>query len=377
MQAILGLEDGTWFKGRSFTGSGEASGEVIFNTGMSGYQEVLTDPSYTRQLVCMTYPHMGNYGINLQDLESERIQLAALIVKECCRSPSNWGSVKSLDSYLQEQNVLGLEGIDTRALTRHIRLNGAMRAYISTEEQDPDQVVDMARQIPHMEGLNVVQEVTPAEPYLWTDQGPQKVQLQNGQSPWSGHGLRVVVYDCGSKWNILRLLHAQNMQVLAVPVHYSAKQVQDLDPQALFLTSGPGDPAAVPDLIHNVALLAEDLPIGAICLGQQILGLALGGKSFKLKFGHHGLNHPVRNLELNKVEISSQNHGFCIDISDVDDLQQTRINLNDYTLEGFKHKKKPLMAVQYHPEAAPGPLDSLMFFQEFSGMLHKLYAAQD
>ncbi len=375
MQAILGLEDGTWFKGRSFTGPGETSGEVIFNTGMSGYQEILTDPSYRKQMICMTYPHIGNYGLNHQDMESGQVHLSAFIVKECCRQPSNWRSTKSLKSYLEEQNVLGLEGIDTRALTRHIRLQGAMRAYISTMESDPQQVVAKSREIPKMQGLNVVQEVSPNAPYLWTEHGPQQLQIQQGKFHWPGQGLRIVVYDCGCKWNILRLLHSYNMQVLAVPAHYTAQQVKDLDPQAIFLSNGPGDPAALEDLVHNVALLSKDLPVGGICLGHQVLGLALGATSFKLKFGHHGLNHPVRNLEQDKVEISSQNHGFCVDIKALEQLQQTRINLNDSTLEGFKHKQKPLLAVQYHPEAAPGPHDSQQFFIEFAEMLHKLYSS--
>ncbi|MFP4671823.1 MAG: glutamine-hydrolyzing carbamoyl-phosphate synthase small subunit [Desulfohalobiaceae bacterium] len=372
MQAILALEDGTWFKGRSFTGPGETWGEVIFNTGMSGYQEILTDPSYRKQMVCMTYPHMGNYGINPQDMESEQVQVSAFIVKECCRQPSNWRSTISLQDYLRQQNALGLEDIDTRALTRHIRLHGAMRGCISTQEGDPAKVVAKAREIPGMEGQNLVQEATPDQPYLWTDAGPQPIQ-DNREFKWPGKGLRVIVYDCGSKWNILRLLQAQGLQVLGVPASSSAEQVKALDPDAIFLSNGPGDPAALPDLVHNVALLSEELPIGGICLGHQVLGLALGASSFKLKFGHHGLNHPVRNLELGKVEISSQNHGFCVDIQGLDQLQQTRINLNDSTLEGFKHTKKPLMVVQYHPEAAPGPHDSQSFFAEFGAMLRRLY----
>ncbi|MGM0424860.1 MAG: glutamine-hydrolyzing carbamoyl-phosphate synthase small subunit [Thermodesulfobacteriota bacterium] len=376
MQAILALEDGTWFRGRSFTGPGETGGEVIFNTGMSGYQEILTDPSYRKQMVCMTYPHMGNYGINPQDMESEQVQVSAFIVKECCRQPSNWRSTISLQDYLQEQNALGLEDIDTRALTKHIRINGAMRGYISTQEGNPQKVVAKAREIPCMEGQNLVQEATPKQPYLWTTAGPEAIQ-DTQRFQWPVQGLKVVVYDCGSKWNILRILQEQGLQVLAVPAHFSATQVKALQPDAIFLSNGPGDPAALPDLVHNVALLSQDLPIGGICLGHQVLGLALGAQSFKLKFGHHGLNHPVRNLELGKVEISSQNHGFCVDIQGLDHLLQTRINLNDSTLEGFKHTQKPLMVVQYHPEAAPGPHDSHSFFAEFATMLRKLYFTEN
>ncbi|MFP4393282.1 MAG: glutamine-hydrolyzing carbamoyl-phosphate synthase small subunit [Desulfohalobiaceae bacterium] len=376
MQAILGLEDGTWFTGRSFTGAGETGGEVIFNTGMSGYQEILTDPSYRKQMVCMTYPHIGNYGINPQDMESEQVQVSAFIVKECCRQPSNWRSAISLQDYLQQQNVLGLEDIDTRALTKHIRVHGAMRGFISTQDHDPQKIVAKAREIPPMLGQNLVQEATPKKPYLWTSAGPEVIQgIQEFQ--WPDQGLRVAVYDCGSKWNILRLLQEQGLQVLGVPADFTAAQVKALQPDAIFLSNGPGDPAALSELVHNVALLSQDLPVGGICLGHQILGLALGAKSFKLKFGHHGLNHPVRNLELNKVEISSQNHGFCVDIQGLNELQQTRINLNDSTLEGFKHTQKPLMVVQYHPEAAPGPHDSHSFFIEFAAMLRKLYFTEN
>jgi carbamoyl-phosphate synthase small subunit len=324
----------------------------------------------------MTYPHMGNYGINPQDMESGQVQVSAFIVKECCRQPSNWSSTISLQDYLQQQNALGLEDIDTRALTKHIRVHGAMRGYISTLESDPQKVVAKARQIPPMQGQNLVQEATPGQPYLWTHAGPEVILDPQGFS-WPGQGLKVAVYDCGSKWNILRLLQDQGLQVLAVPAHYSADQVKALQPDAIFLSNGPGDPAALPDLVHNVALLSQDLPVGGICLGHQVLGLALGAQSFKLKFGHHGLNHPVRNLELGKVEISSQNHGFCVDIQGLDNLQKTRINLNDSTLEGFKHSKKPLMVVQYHPEAAPGPQDSQYFFAEFAAMLRRLYFTEN
>ncbi|MCF8105328.1 MAG: glutamine-hydrolyzing carbamoyl-phosphate synthase small subunit [Desulfohalobiaceae bacterium] len=371
MRAILGLEDGTWFEGRSFTGPGEADGEVIFNTGMSGYQEILTDPSYCRQLVCMTYPHIGNYGVNPEDVESGRVQAAGFIVKECCRQPSNFRSVSPLPEYLQENGILGLEGIDTRALTRHIRLQGAMRGVISTEEQDPARVVARAREIPSMQGLNLVDQVTCEVPYLWTENGPEPVRLEQGTSPWSGPGYKVVVYDFGAKWYILKLLKQQGLQVLVLPAGYRAKEVEKLGPDAVFLTNGPGDPAAMPDIIHQISLLIEDYPVGGICLGHQLLGLAMGGNSFKLKFGHHGLNHPVKHLDSGRIEISSQNHGFCVDVSNVDTLKQTYVNLNDNTLEGFVHKDKPIMAVQFHPEAGPGPHDSRRFFNSFYGMIQK------
>ncbi len=369
--AILALEDGTYFRGVSFTGEGETGGEVIFNTGMTGYQEILTDPSYRHQLVTMTYPHIGNYGINPQDIESEKIHLAGFIVKECCKVPSNWRSTLSLPEYLKKHGVMGIEGIDTRALTRHIRLRGAMRAYISTTKRNPQEVVEMARSIPKMEGLNLVDEVTTSTPYVW-ENGPKHVDITKGGFSWKGKGIRLVVYDFGVKWNILRILEKEGFEVLVVPSFYSASQVKSLSPHALFLSNGPGDPAALDSILHEVSLLIEDLPTGGICLGHQILGLVLGGSSYKLKFGHHGVNHPVKRLDQAHVEITSQNHGFCVDISKIDYLKQTHINLNDQTLEGFVHKKLPIMSVQYHPEAAPGPHDSRYFFKEFAQMVKRV-----
>ena len=369
MKAILGLEDGTWFSGESFTGPGQAEGEVIFNTGMTGYQEVLTDPSYRRQMVCMTYPHIGNYGVNAEDVESSRVQVAGFIVKECCRRPSNYRHAASLPEYLIENGVLGLEGIDTRALTRHIRLKGAMRGVISTSDSDPVQVVEKARAIPAMQGLNLVDEVSTTVPFCWTENGVQEVSLQDAAFQWPAQGPRVVVYDFGVKWNILRLLKAQGLQILVVPASFSAADVKKCDPDGVFLSNGPGDPAALPAIVHEVALLTEQYPVGGICLGHQILGLALGGRSYKLKFGHHGLNHPVKDRDSGQIAITSQNHGFCVDVSQVDSLRQTHVNLNDSTLEGFVHQEKPIMAVQFHPEAAPGPHDSRGFFQAFREMI--------
>ncbi len=369
--AILALEDGTYFYGTSFTGEGESGGEVIFNTGMTGYQEILTDPSYKHQLVTMTYPHIGNYGINPEDIESNKIHLAGFIVKECCKEPSNWRSTLSLPEYLKEYGVMGIEGIDTRALTKHIRLQGAMRGYISTKEEDPKKVVEMARSIPQMEGLNLVDEVTTSTPYLWKD-GPQQVKLENGKYRWKEMGMRLVVYDFGVKWNILRILQKEGFEILVVPSFFSASQVKALSPDAIFLSNGPGDPAALHSILHEISLLIEDFPTGGICLGHQILGLVLGGSSYKLKFGHHGVNHPVKRIDQAHVEITSQNHGFCVDISKVDYLKQTHINLNDQTLEGFVHKKLPIMAVQYHPEAAPGPHDSRYFFKDFAEMVKRV-----
>ena len=371
MQAILALEDGTWFEGRTFTGPGQASGEVIFNTGMTGYQEVLTDPSYRKQMVCMTYPHIGNYGVNLDDVESDRVQVAAFIVKECCETPSNWSATESLPHYLSRHGVLGIEGIDTRALTRHIRLHGAMRGFITTKERDPDAVVDLARSIPPMEGLNLVDEVTCRQPYAWKDGKPLPVDLEDGLYNWPGPGIRVVCFDYGIKWNILRLLTAGGFDVLAVPSWFTADQVEKLAPQAVFLSNGPGDPAALPEIVQVASQLMDTYPTAGICLGHQLLGLALGGPSFKLKFGHHGCNHPVKDLTSGKIEISSQNHGFCVDVSTVDALVQTHVNLNDNTLEGFAHKTRPILAVQHHPEAGPGPHDSRYFFTRFKEMVER------
>jgi carbamoyl-phosphate synthase small subunit len=368
MRAILALEDGTWFAGRSFTGEGEAGGEVIFNTGMTGYQEVLTDPSYIGQMVCMTYPLIGNYGVNPEDVESDRVQVEAMIVKECCKQPSNWRATQSLPDYLRDAGVVGLEGIDTRALTRHLRIHGAKRGVISTRNVPVQELVEQARALPSMEGANLVQQVNVPGPYVWDGQGPKPVNIDQDFS-WSGRGYRVVVFDFGIKWSILRILQEKGLDLLMVPSTFTAEQVMALNPDAVFLGNGPGDPAAVTEAVRTAAALTNKLPMAGICLGQQIMGLALGGTTFKLKFGHHGLNHPVKELATGRVEISSQNHGFCVDFGQADFYEPTHVNLNDNTLEGFRHKTKPLMAVQHHPEAGPGPHDCRSFFDRFISML--------
>ncbi|WP_045221062.1 glutamine-hydrolyzing carbamoyl-phosphate synthase small subunit [Desulfonatronum thioautotrophicum] len=368
MRALLALEDGTCFTGRSFTGEGEAGGEVIFNTGMTGYQEVLTDPSYIGQMVCMTYPLMGNYGVNLEDVESDRVQVEAMIVKECCKQPSNWQATQSLPDYLRDAGVIGLEGIDTRALTRHLRIHGAKRGIISTRNVPARELVEQAQALPSMEGANLVQRVSVPGPYVWDGARPKPVNLE-GDFSWTGQGYRVVVFDYGIKWSILRILQEKGLDLLMVPSTFTAEQVLALQPDAVFLGNGPGDPAAVTETIQTVTELSEVLPMAGICLGQQIMGLALGGATYKLKFGHHGLNHPVKELATGRVEISSQNHGFCVDFGQADFYEPTHINLNDNTLEGFRHKTKPLMAVQHHPEAGPGPHDCRSFFDRFVSML--------
>ncbi|GAB6057362.1 glutamine-hydrolyzing carbamoyl-phosphate synthase small subunit [Desulfonatronum parangueonense] len=369
MRAILALEDGTWFAGRSFTGEGEAGGEVIFNTGMTGYQEVLTDPSYIGQMVCMTYPLIGNYGVNPENVESDRVQAEAMIVKECCKQPSNWRATQSLPDYLRDAGIVGLEGIDTRALTRHIRIHGAKRGIISTRNVPVQELIDQARSLPSMEGANLVQNVEVPGPYVWDGRRPRFVTLDQGKYAWPGPGHRVVVFDFGIKWSILRILQEKGLDLLVVPASFTTDQVMALRPDAVFLGNGPGDPASLTDIVQTVTELTDKLPMAGICLGQQIMGRALGGTTYKLKFGHHGLNHPVKELETGRVEISSQNHGFCVDFGSADFYHPTHVNLNDNTLEGFRHKTKPLMAVQHHPEAGPGPHDCRSFFDRFVTML--------
>lgn len=371
MRAILALADGTLFEGRSFTGPGESSGEVIFNTGMTGYQEVLTDPSYVGQMVCMTYPHIGNYGVNLDDVESDRVQVEAFLIKECCHEPSNWRSKESLPDYLKRHAVMGVEGIDTRALTRHIRIHGAQQAILSTEADDPQALVDRAKALPPMEGANLAAKVTPAEPYVWDGAKPVPAKLKDGAHQWADRGPRLVVFDFGIKWNMLRLLAAEGFECLMVPASTSAGDVRAHKPDAVFFSSGPGDPAALTDTIETMREIIPEYPVGGICLGHQLLGLALGGTTYKLKFGHHGLNHPVKNLENGVIEISSQNHGFCVDLSSVSDIRTTHVNLNDNTLEGFEHTKQPLIAIQHHPEAGPGPHDCRSFFPSFRELVRK------
>ena len=377
MKALLALEDGRTFPCRSFTGAGEAFGEAVFNTSMSGYQEVLTDPSYRGQMVTMTYPLVGNYGINPEDVESERIQVAAFLIREYQEFPSNYRATATLAEYLQRGGILGVDQLDTRALTRHLRNAGAMRAAISTQDLDADSLVRRANDIAPMAGLDLTKGVTTESPYFWVSghrdfvniaddpQGSPSIWRQRGQKP------AIVAMDFGIKYNILRCLEAEGFEVLVVPSSTTADAIKALSPDGIFLSNGPGDPEPVTDAIETIQALLDYRPIFGICLGHQLLGLALGGQTYKLKFGHRGANQPVKNMETGRIEITSQNHGFCVDLDTLKakDIEITHINLNDNTLEGFRHLKLPLFAVQYHPEASPGPHDARYLFKEFSQLI--------
>jgi len=361
MKAILALEDGKVFHGQSFGCSGESYGEVVFNTGMTGYQEVITDPSYKGQIVVMTYPLIGNYGINSEDNESRKPFLEGFVVKEYSKVVSNWRSVKSLGDYLKENNVIGIEGVDTRELTLHIRQAGAMKAVLSTIDLDEKSLVKKAKDSKGLIGVDLVKEVTVDKKYDWK------------QDPRSKKLFKVVVIDCGVKYNILRQLEASGCQVIVVPAKTTAEEIMKMKPDGLFLSNGPGDPSVVDYVVNTTKKLLDKLPIFGICLGHQMLGQAFGGKTFKLKFGHHGSNHPVKDLKTGKVAITVQNHGFCVDIDSLNkkDIEITHINLNDNTLEGMRHKKLPVFSVQYHPEAGPGPHDAAYLFQDFVKLMKK------
>jgi len=366
--ALLALADGRVFRGDACGAGGEASGEVVFNTAMTGYQEILTDPSYRGQMVCMTYPLIGNYGISPEDVESRRPWVNGFIVKEMCGYPSNWRGRIRLEDYLREHGIVAIQGIDTRALTRHLRDHGAQEGIISTVEADADRLVERARALPGLVGRDLVSEVSVSEPHGW-DQGTW--DLARGYTAPPEARFRVVAFDSGIKQNILRQLASLGCGVTVVPARTPTEAVLEMKPHGVFLSNGPGDPEAVPYLVESVRGLVGRTPVFGICLGNQILGLALGGRTYKLKFGHHGANHPVRDLATGRVEITAQNHGFSVDPTSVAKLglEETHVNLNDGTSEGMRHRELPIFSVQYHPEASPGPHDAHYLFHRFIDLM--------
>jgi len=384
-KAILYLEDGKSFLGRCLSVTGETAGEVVFNTAMSGYQEILTDPSYAGQIVTMTYPLIGNYGVNEEDVESAKVHVKGFVAKEFCRRHSNFRATKSLIQYLDDNNIIAIEGIDTRALTRHLRLFGAMKAIISTEDFDPKSLAKKIKDIPSMEGADWVQEVACKEKYIWKEETPAS-PLTLGRGATKSNDLcrikdfkyKVAAIDCGIKFNILRILTQLGCQVHVFPAQSSYEEIMSIEPDGLFVSNGPGDPAAVSYVIENLKNFFGKLPIFGICLGHQMLGLALGGKTYKLKFGHHGANHPVKDYLDNRIGITSQNHGFCVDLESLnkDEVEMINLNLNDKTVEGIRHKKYPIISVQHHPEAAPGPRDAQYLFKHFIEMMEKNNASK-
>ena len=384
MKAILALEDGSIFHGTGFGAQASACGEVCFNTSMTGYQEILTDPSYKAQIVTMTYPLIGNYGVNAMDVESWRPHVAGFVVREVSPVVSNWRADGSLAEYLERHGIPGIQGIDTRALTKKLRVRGALNGFITTEDISANEAIQRAREWPGLAGVDYVKEVTHPAAFRWdeTDEQSGDFDLVRGNTsgdarkhhkPLPPADIPIVAYDFGMKYNILRRLRQHGFKTQVVPATTSAADVLKHQPAGIFLSNGPGDPAALGYAVRAVSeLMKTGLPIFGICLGHQILGQALGGKTFKLKFGHRGGNQPVKDLESGKVEITSQNHGFAVDAASLPaDVAVNRINLNDQTVEGLRHKTKPMFCVQYHPEASPGPHDSTPLFAEFRELIRR------
>ena len=385
MKAILALEDGSVFIGKGFGARASACGEVCFNTSMTGYQEILTDPSYKGQIVAMTYPLIGNYGVNTVDVESWRPHVAGFVVREVSPLVSNWRADYSLPEYLERNGIPGIQGIDTRALTKKLRVRGALNGIITTEDISPEEAVKRAKEWPGLAGVDYVKEVTHKQAFSWDEKdevsaafdlvrGNAKIDARNHRKPLPPADIPIVAYDFGMKYNILRRLRQQGFKTHVVPATTPAAEAMKHKPAGIFLSNGPGDPSALGYAVNAVSdLIKTGVPIFGICLGHQILGQAFGGKTFKLKFGHRGGNQPVKDLESGKVEITSQNHGFAVDGTSLpSDISVDRINLNDQTVEGLRHKTKPIFCVQYHPEASPGPHDSTPLFAEFRELIaHK------
>lgn len=357
MKGYLVIEDGTIYKGEIFGAYGERFGELIFNTSMTGYQEIIYDPSYKGQIVVMTYPLIGNYGVNSEDIESYKIHLEGFVVKEKSRIYSNWRAEKSLEKLFEENGIIGIEGVDTRRITEIIRDKGAQKAGIFAGEHSPEEMLEKVKNSPSLIGRDLVKEVIREKPYIWKNEGKYKV----------------VVIDCGVKYNILRLLSKYDLKVVVYPANFSYHEIIKENPDGILISNGPGDPEPLKYIIENVSNLIERYPVFGICLGHQILGQVFGGKTYKLKFGHHGANHPVKDLKTGKIYITVQNHGFCVDINTIKDpnIEITHINLNDYTLEGIEHKKLPVFSVQFHPENAPGPRDAEYLFEKFYKFVEK------
>ncbi|MGC2662361.1 MAG: glutamine-hydrolyzing carbamoyl-phosphate synthase small subunit [Bryobacteraceae bacterium] len=369
-EAVLALEDGTVFEGASFGAPVQRAGEVVFNTAITGYQEIFTDPSYTGQIVVLTYPQIGNYGANLLDNESSGPFIEGLVVREISPITSNWRSDGKAEHFLAKHNIPVIAEVDTRKLVRLLRDRGAMRGIIAIGEHDRAKLIEQVRSVPSMAGLNLVSKVSTASQYQWTE-GVGPVSSSDKPAPNEPPRFHVVAYDYGIKRNILRHLVQIGSRVTVVPSHTSAEDILALRPDGVFLSNGPGDPEPLEHESQQVRKLIGKAPVFGICLGHQILGLALGGKTYKLKFGHHGANHPVLNHVTGKVEITSQNHGFCVDPDSLkaSEVEITHVNLNDQTVEGFRHRSEPVFCVQYHPEAAPGPHDSNYLFDDFAKMM--------